>query len=72
MAEMGNGVIGLSRAFVAAAVPSIIVSLWAVDDEATADLMVAFYDHWQQSSDKAQALRQATLTTMENHLDSRL
>ena len=68
----GDGVIGLSRAFVAAGVPSIIVSLWAVDDQATADLMVAFYDHWQQSGDKAQALRQAMLTTMENHPDPRL
>lgn len=68
----GDGVIGLSRAFVAAGVPSIIVSLWAVDDEATADLMVAFYNHWQQSGDKAQALRQAMLTTMESNPDPRL
>ncbi|MBD2428162.1 CHAT domain-containing tetratricopeptide repeat protein [Phormidium sp. FACHB-1136] len=68
----GDGVIGLSRAFVAAGVPSIIVSLWAVDDQATADLMVAFYDNWQQSGDKAQALRQAMLTTMEQHPDPRL
>jgi CHAT domain-containing protein/tetratricopeptide (TPR) repeat protein len=68
----GDGVVGLSRAFVAAGVPSIIVSLWAVDDEATADLMVAFYDHWQQSGDKAQALRQAMLTTMEQYPDPRL
>ncbi|QQE65338.1 hypothetical protein GFS31_20250 [Leptolyngbya sp. BL0902] len=68
----GDGVVGLSRAFVAAGVPSIIVSLWAVDDEATADLMVAFYDHWQQSGDKAQALRQAMLTTLEQHPDPRL
>jgi CHAT domain-containing protein len=68
----GDGVVGLSRAFVAAGVPSIIVSLWAVDDAATADLMVAFYDHWQQSGDKAQALRQAMLTTMAQHPDPRL
>lgn len=68
----GDGVIGLSRALVAAGVPSIVVSLWAVDDEATADLMVAFYNHWQQSGDKAQALRQAMLTTMESHPDPRL
>jgi CHAT domain-containing protein/tetratricopeptide (TPR) repeat protein len=65
----GDGVIGLSRAFVAAGVPSLIVSLWAVDDDATADLMVAFYDHWQQSGNKAQALRQAMLTTMAEHPD---
>ncbi|MGB6016521.1 MAG: CHAT domain-containing tetratricopeptide repeat protein, partial [Nodosilinea sp.] len=68
----GDGVVGLSRAFVAAGVPSIIVSLWAVDDAATANLMVAFYDNWQQSGDKAQALRQAMLTTMAQHPDPRL
>ncbi|MBW4653748.1 MAG: CHAT domain-containing protein [Kaiparowitsia implicata GSE-PSE-MK54-09C] len=68
----GDGVIGLSRAFVTAGVPSLMVSLWAVDDDATAEWMVTFYDQWQQSGDKAQALRQAMLTTMENHPDPRL
>lgn len=68
----GDGVIGLSRAFVTAGVPSLMVSLWAVDDDATAEWMVTFYDQWQQTGDKAQALRQAMLTTMENHPDPRL
>nr|WP_277881768.1 CHAT domain-containing protein [Leptolyngbya sp. FACHB-60] len=39
----GDGVIGLSRAFVEAEVPSVVVSLWAVPDAPTAKLMVAFY-----------------------------
>jgi CHAT domain-containing protein/tetratricopeptide (TPR) repeat protein len=68
----GDGVIGLSRAFVTAGVPSLMVSLWAVDDDATAEWMVTFYDQWQQTGDKAQALRQAMLTTLENHPDPRL
>jgi CHAT domain-containing protein/tetratricopeptide (TPR) repeat protein len=68
----GDGVVGLSRAFVTAGVPSIVVSLWAVDDAATAELMVEFYDQWRQTGDKAQALRQAMLTTMQNHPDPRL
>jgi CHAT domain-containing protein/Tfp pilus assembly protein PilF len=68
----GDGVIGLSRAFVTAGVPSLMVSLWAVDDAATAEWMVTFYDQWQQTGDKAQAVRQAMLTTMENHPDPRL
>jgi CHAT domain-containing protein len=66
----GDGVIGLSRAFVTAGVPSLMVSLWAVDDAATAEWMVTFYDQWQQTGDKAQAVRQAMLTTMENHPDA--
>ncbi|MBE9029157.1 CHAT domain-containing protein [filamentous cyanobacterium LEGE 11480] len=62
----GDGVIGLSRSLFLAGVPSVIVSLWDVDDAATAKLMTAFYRNWQtQKMDKAQALRQAMLETRE-------
>ncbi len=63
----GDGVIGLSRSFIAAGVPSIVVSLWAVPDAPTAQLMVNFYRNLQTTSDYAQALRQAMLTTMKDH-----
>jgi len=36
------GVIGLSRAFQIAGVPRVVMSLWSVNDRATADLMKAF------------------------------
>ena len=68
----GDGVIGLSRSFISAGVPSIIVSLWAVPDAPTAELMTAFYTNWQVTKlDKAQALRQAMLTTMKTHPNPR-
>jgi CHAT domain-containing protein/uncharacterized protein HemY len=67
----GDGVIGLSRSLIAAGVPSVIVSLWAVPDVPTASLMTEFYRQWQQNTDKAQALRQAMLTTMQTHPDPR-
>ncbi|MCT7971216.1 CHAT domain-containing protein [Laspinema olomoucense] len=63
----GDGVIGLSRSFISAGVPSVIVSLWKVDDAATAYLMQQFYQNWLNGNDKAQALRQAMLTTMEQY-----
>jgi CHAT domain-containing protein/lipopolysaccharide biosynthesis regulator YciM len=63
----GDGVIGLSRSLIAAGVPSTIVSLWAVPDAATAMLMTEFYRHFQQNPDKAQALRNAMLTTMKQY-----
>ncbi|MBT9315607.1 CHAT domain-containing protein [Leptothoe spongobia] len=63
----GDGVIGLSRAFVAAGAPSLVVSLWAVPDASTAELMTEFYRQLSQGQTKAQALRQAMLITMETH-----
>ena len=63
----GDGVIGLSRALISAGVPSVIVSLWAVPDAPTAELMQSFYQNLQQNPNKAQALRQAMLTTMKTH-----
>jgi CHAT domain-containing protein len=63
----GDGVVGLSRALVAARVPSVVVSLWAVPDEPTALLMTEFYRNIQHQTDKAAALRQAMLTTMKHY-----
>lgn len=60
----GDGVVGLSRAFITAGVPSVVVSLWSVPDDATAQLMISFYENLKEGSDRAQALRQAMLTTM--------
>jgi tetratricopeptide (TPR) repeat protein len=63
----GDGVIGLSRSLISAGAPSVIVSLWAVPDAPTSALMTQFYRNLQTNPDKAQALRQAMLTTMQQH-----
>ncbi|MBF2017123.1 MAG: tetratricopeptide repeat protein [Rivularia sp. T60_A2020_040] len=63
----GDGVIGLSRSLISAGVPSVLVSLWSVPDARTAELMTEFYQNLQNNPDKAQALRQAMLTTMKQH-----
>ncbi|NER00019.1 MAG: CHAT domain-containing protein, partial [Cyanothece sp. SIO2G6] len=74
----GDGVVGLARSLFAAGVPSVVVSLWAVDDAATADLMTEFYQQWRSPDatttttfDNATALRQAMLTTMQQHPEPR-
>ncbi|WP_331001329.1 CHAT domain-containing protein [Nostoc sp. WHI] len=63
----GDGVIGLSRSLITAGVPSVIVSLWDVNDNSTAFLMSEFYHNLQQNPDKAVALRQAMLTTKKQY-----
>ena len=64
----GDGVIGLSRSLISAGVPSVMVSLWSVPDSPTAELMSQFYINLKERRmDKAQALRQAMLTTMKTH-----
>lgn len=67
----GDGVIGLSRSLISAGVPSVVVSLWSVPDAPTTFLMTNFYQNLQNSPDKAQALRQAMLTTMKQHPNPR-
>lgn len=63
----GDGVIGLSRAFIAAGVPSAMVSLWSIPDAPTAYLNVEFYQQMQKGSDRSLALRQAMLATMKKY-----
>jgi CHAT domain-containing protein len=61
----GEGLIGLTRAFMYAGTPSVVVSLWQVADRSTADLMVMFYEQLNQGRDKAEALRRAKLAMIE-------
>jgi CHAT domain-containing protein/uncharacterized protein HemY len=67
----GDGVIGLSRSLIAAGVPSVVVSLWAVDDKSTGVLMSDFYRQLQINPNKAQAMRQAMLNTMKQYPNPR-
>jgi tetratricopeptide (TPR) repeat protein len=57
----GDGMLGLSRAFLIAGARTILVSQWSVSDEATAELMLAFYKHYfsLEKPNKAVALQKA-------------
>jgi CHAT domain-containing protein len=57
----GDELIGLVRGFFYAGAPSLLLSLWTVDDEATAELMTDFYATLRQGSRPAEALRAAQL-----------
>ncbi|MBX9876946.1 MAG: CHAT domain-containing protein [Candidatus Obscuribacterales bacterium] len=67
----GDGVIGLSRAFIAAGTPSVIVSHWNVDDVIAEFQMEVFYKTLLAGKGKAEALREAqlqTISTMEGSM----
>jgi CHAT domain-containing protein len=57
----GEGVIGMSWAFLASGCRTTVVSQWKVDSAMTAELMVGFYRHLKYGKTKAEALRQAAL-----------
>jgi CHAT domain-containing protein len=55
----GEGVVGLSRAFMYAGTDTVLVSLWSVSDESTYKLMVKFFDGLKSGKDKMTALKDA-------------
>ena len=64
--EEGEGVMSLARAFSAAGVPSVVMSLWPASDEHTADLMERFYKNLKKGLGKNEALHKAKLSFLEN------
>ncbi|MBI4468390.1 MAG: CHAT domain-containing protein [Acidobacteria bacterium] len=62
----GEGLIGLTRAFMYAGVQSVVASLWRVADRSTADLMVKFYQRLDREKSKAEALREAKLEMIQS------
>lgn len=57
--EGGDDLVGLSRGFIYAGTPSILATLWKVDDASTSKLMEIFYRNWKSGMSKAEALREA-------------
>ena len=55
----GEGVVGLSRAFMLAGSKSVIVSLWSVESNSTAALMKSFYSYIKAGKSKEEALRRS-------------
>ena len=65
----GEGVMSLGRAFAYAGCPSILMSLWPAQDQATADIMTYFYEGLSAGHSKDKALREAKLKYLENTED---
>lgn len=63
--KQGEGVLSLARSFMYSGVPSMVVSLWQVNDGSTAIIMQLFYQNLQAGMNKAEALNRAKLAYIE-------
>jgi CHAT domain-containing protein len=65
---MGEGVLGLRRAFQIAGARTVIMSLWKVDDQATMQWMQRLYQaRWGRGMETAEAVRAASLQMLEQY-----
>ena len=61
----GEELMGLARGFLSAGSPTVMMSLWTIDDEATAELMAMFYSELAGTKSPAAALRAAQIKLLE-------
>ena len=62
----GEGVVGIARAFLAAGARSVLVALWAINDEATMVFMKSFYQHLKEGKTASAAVHQAMKSLRES------
>jgi CHAT domain-containing protein/Tfp pilus assembly protein PilF len=63
----GEEISGVAYVFERAGAQAVMASLWSVDDGATKDLMVQFYQNINKGMSKNEALRQAKLSQIQRH-----
>ena len=62
----GEGVVGIARAFLAAGARSVLVTLWAIDDEATMVFMKSFYQHLKDGKSASAAIYESMKSFRES------
>ena len=62
-----EGVVGIARAFLGAGARSVLVSLWAIDDEATLEFMEKFYQHLLEGRSASESLNRAMKCMRNSH-----
>jgi CHAT domain-containing protein len=63
----GEEISGVAYIFERAGAKAVMASLWSVDDAATKELMVEFYQNINKGISKGEALRQAKLSQLQRH-----
>ncbi|MEG4230863.1 CHAT domain-containing protein [Microcoleus sp. Pol11C3] len=65
LSEITGDILTFSTAFLSAGARSVISTLWAVDDLATALFSIFYYQEWQQGKNRPEAMRQAQVKLRE-------
>ena len=61
----GDELMGIARGFFSAGSPTVLMSLWTIDDEATTELMQWFYSELARTKSPASALRTAQVKLLK-------
>lgn len=69
-AILGEGVLGIARAFNLASCQNLILSSWVVDDKSSCDLMETFFENFNRTKNPAASLRDAKLNFISNSNES--
>jgi len=64
--KKGEGIMSLARGFVFAGVPSVVMTLWSVEDETGLQLMKAFYTYLSAGLPKDEAMQLAKLDVLNS------
>lgn len=67
--QIGEGVLGLRRAFMLAGAKTLVMSLWKVPDQQTQELIVDFYQRLLTGTSRVEALREAQLAMKQRYID---
>jgi CHAT domain-containing protein len=65
----GDDLVGLTRAFFVAGTPTVVATLWQVEDQPSRLLMERFYTYLRDGTSKAEALRRAQLDVRADYPD---
>ncbi|MBE7177183.1 MAG: CHAT domain-containing protein [Mucilaginibacter polytrichastri] len=59
--NQGEGIMSLAHSFLYAGCPSVVMSLWKIDDKTSAAIITSFYKYLSEGDTKSEALRKAKL-----------
>lgn len=64
--SLGDDLVELSRAFIYAGTPSVVGTLWVVDDEHTANVVIKFHENLKSGMSKSRSLKEAQVDLLRH------